>query len=823
MFLLENHENVIALYKYIRELCLQKYNIVTDVGKQVWTCFLKDIPVDYDNITMYYRDRVEEESSPNSVLIEVKKPEFQQCPTPSKIFSSWLIPGWDRYTNEARRKETLDKIPKPLFDESYKELGVEYFGDSLERTKAYEKWLAARAVWVDKQRLINQTRSFFARLFQEYTDLERDSEVFELMVGSGLIQLVGNTAINHPILLKRVKFSFDAKDNIIRICDTDTEPELYTILLQEMTDIDHGAVKQLKDDLHNNFYHPLDRNDTPDYLKILTHKLCSDSKFVADPSERIASGDRLLTSFTPVFFVRKRIDGTVKAIDEIIHTIEETGVVPGYLIDLVGAGNITVTEDNRELTIDEQLAALSGESAQILFSKEANREQLEIAERIEKYNAVVVQGPPGTGKTHTIANLLGHFLAQGKSILVTSHTKKALSVLKEKLPPEIQNLCVSVLDDTNSDMERSVDGITSYLSKYTSNELKNRMESAERQRNEIIKQLAEVRKKIYAIKYREFDPIVYDGVGYSPAAAAAFVSTNAEELSYIPGKVRLYHPLPVATEELAQLYRSNEWITEAMEKELGFDIPNPESLPIPASFYSLVRKENEYKTVLNDLGKKLGDQLNVDFEKNTVYLRDGETSMLLVMCPTIDALEQLTQYINAFKSIDAWMINAAVDGKKNGGYKSRWEMLIEAIEDTVSFADSIVTQMFGNKITIDETVDLSQLQTQMLKALSIFQRKGKVSKLDLLFNRTLETSLSQIKINGSMITSSKECQLAQDYLILTEKRQRTAKFWNELMAKTILPNFLIWETSLNEFACNGFHISNAIWTGTRLNILNCCV
>ena len=72
------------------------------------------------------------------------------------------------------------------------------------------------------------------------------------------------------------------------------------------------------------------------------------------------------------------------------------------------------------------LAATSGESQEILLSKEANKEQLEIAKRIEKYNAVCVQGPPGTGKTHTIANLLGHFLAQGKNVLVTSHTPKAL-------------------------------------------------------------------------------------------------------------------------------------------------------------------------------------------------------------------------------------------------------------------------------------------------------------------------------------------------------------------------------------------------------------
>ncbi len=81
-----------------------------------------------------------------------------------------------------------------------------------------------------------------------------------------------------------------------------------------------------------------------------------------------------------------------------------------------------------------------------------------------------MQGPPGTGKTHTIANLMGHFLAQGKCS-GDEPTKKALSVLKEKVAPGLQSLCVSILDDSNLDMERSVDGITDYMSKTTSHEM----------------------------------------------------------------------------------------------------------------------------------------------------------------------------------------------------------------------------------------------------------------------------------------------------------------------------------------------------------------
>ena len=82
----------------------------------------------------------------------------------------------------------------------------------------------------------------------------------------------------------------------------------------------------------------------------------------------------------------------------------------------------------------------------ILFSKPANAEQYEIATRLAKSKAVLVQGPPGTGKTHTIANLLGCLLSQGKTVLVTAHATKTLRVLRRHVDESLRPLCLSVLE-----------------------------------------------------------------------------------------------------------------------------------------------------------------------------------------------------------------------------------------------------------------------------------------------------------------------------------------------------------------------------------------
>ncbi|TMA83511.1 MAG: hypothetical protein E6J74_36150 [Deltaproteobacteria bacterium] len=77
----------------------------------------------------------------------------------------------------------------------------------------------------------------------------------------------------------------------------------------------------------------------------------------------------------------------------------------------------------------------SGKKARDLyFPKPFNEEQVRIIQLLDISDGVTAQGPPGTGKTHTIANVICHYLAEGKRVLVTSMKDPALAVLQEQLP-----------------------------------------------------------------------------------------------------------------------------------------------------------------------------------------------------------------------------------------------------------------------------------------------------------------------------------------------------------------------------------------------------
>jgi len=281
---METIERTKALFQYIRELISLKYNIVTDVEKQAWHYYLKDIPDDPDNIQLFYRDKVEEEADNDSTLLKVKKPNFKPCPQPSAIFREWLEPGWEYFQNEAKFKETLTEDLSE--NEEVEHKVTVHFEDSSQRVKAFKQWKNKRDVWVEEQLNIARTRKFFEELFKVYTNLERESETLELMIGNGMLREKDNSAIKHPLLFKRVQFQFDSKLNLISICDTDKDPELYTVLLRDLNGINHDVIRKLEDDdLRDNFYHPLDRTDTPDFLKRLTHSLTSDSRFINNEND----------------------------------------------------------------------------------------------------------------------------------------------------------------------------------------------------------------------------------------------------------------------------------------------------------------------------------------------------------------------------------------------------------------------------------------------------------------------------------------------------------------------------------------------------------
>ena len=802
----ETEQNkVISLFQFIKELNKLKQKLISNYKKYPWSFILSDLPDDPEHICAYYRDRTEEqadvEADNENILLYVRKPEFQECPKPDESFAEWLLPGWDDFQQkEVAVKEFISLAAENNFDDELKigksdeneqesEPVIVYFKDDEERVISYGTWLSKRTEWVEKQKITAQTDHLFKDLYRFYFELQREAETEEIIVANGMLCDSKNSDIRHPVLTHRVKLEYDADENIVFIKDTEAQSELYTDVFQMMENINISGINGLSEVLQKNDYHPLDRNDMPEFLKVLVHQLSSSSIYSesGEPSDWTENYEILLYQ-EPCYIVRKRLDGTVKALEKIIENVASTGETPAPINEIVSGGTIEISEDVGEESLEERLAAVGGESADILLSKEANKEQLEIARRIERYNAVLVQGPPGTGKTHTIANLMGHFLAQGKNVLVTSHTTKALNVLKEKVEPGLQSLCVSILDDSNVDMERSVDGITSYMSKTTSFELKREMDAIAVERRDIIKRLADVRRKIFEIIHQECNCIVYNGEEFSPSQIASFVAEHAEDLSYIPGNVQLRAPMPLTFQQLIELYRSNESISAEDEKELKNELPNPERILTPLAF----------NTVCADLQEALHQMKIIASENNWTVENDviaqkinfyGELGEFSIEYSKIETIEDLKNYVHSFGKTEKWMKAAAVDGKKGGSFRQRWLTLIEQIQKVNSLAESMVMEQFGQDIHFKNTDDMNLLKNSFEAMRPIFAEKGKIGKLTMLMHKEYGIALDAVTINGKQVQSVEECDMILHHIELNNMRRQCEIYWNELLSAHNVPEF----------------------------------
>uniref|UniRef100_A0A7S3K4Q6 AAA+ ATPase domain-containing protein n=1 Tax=Aureoumbra lagunensis TaxID=44058 RepID=A0A7S3K4Q6_9STRA len=80
------------------------------------------------------------------------------------------------------------------------------------------------------------------------------------------------------------------------------------------------------------------------------------------------------------------------------------------------------------------------------FGLPSNEQQEQVIKTLEAKGCCVCFGPPGTGKSQTIVNVICHYAATGRRVLVTSKLASATEVVRKKLPHGIRELCVSLGD-----------------------------------------------------------------------------------------------------------------------------------------------------------------------------------------------------------------------------------------------------------------------------------------------------------------------------------------------------------------------------------------
>ena len=746
---MDKRGNIIALYQYIAEVVKSIKTEKKDIHNEEWCYFLEELPK-YSGITLNYLDN--KNNLANQKILQVEKLPFLEPLAIDKELLEWISGDWGDYKSPI--KLLSEKIIKE--NDASKVVNI-----SKKEKEILDKLLKDRKLWVEEQKKIEVVRNLFDTLYNKYLVLDRDSDTLELVVANGLVK-VPNEDICYPILLKKVNFSIDTEKNIISITDASDNDfitqELYLNFLAEVENINLDKVFYLEDKIVENNIHPISKNDTiKDFFREFIHNLNPRAQFIEDLDKK--NKESVITiEWKPILFIRKKDDGKVEAINNIIKDIENGGEIPEYLSELVGV----IGSDKRAV---EPIP-------DILFTKETNNEQIEIIKSLYSHRAVVVQGPPGTGKTHTIANLLGHFLAEGKNVLITSQTKKALDVLKEKIPTDIQDLCISMLDDDSSDLGNSVESISEKLGYLNLETLKNEYEEIENQRNELKEDIKNIKRKIFNIKYQESHPIIYNNESITLREAGEFLRKNQRELDRIPGVVSSGVTCPINNENLAFLksgYKRSVSKEEEKEIELG--------LNKLSDFWTL----EEFKEMLENK-KEIMSRLDLLLKNKKYHINDN---LFYVDDKMLIDLDKFKNYSGIdkiipedLKSIEDWKKDVCIAGTENSGDRKIWLEFIKDIRRLYDLTNMTKDQLFKKEVVYKD-IDVSTA-----KKLIIGLKKG-IERPGFFFKHRLRKARKQISdkvtINNRILETLYDCNVALEYTTLIELKENTKNTWNILM------------------------------------------
>jgi len=660
------------LYHFLKEANQLRFRPVRQLADQPKVVRLAEMP-SHPSMQIYRPVHVGNTHEVPDTLLRIKRPAITRCPTPPEAIASWLLPNWDDPFKQASYVESQNSV------DEQGETVTDFFDTDEQRVTDFIAWDDQRQAWSIPEQIARKALRFFELFYDLHSTIEKDGEQLELLAADGHLSwqtmsaVDGEITIDHPILLKRVELRFDANVPEFTIHETDREVELYGGLFVDLQDVAPVAIRNRKNELETSGYHPLGWEDTEAFLKAFIQTVSPiNGEFLDAPSN-----DRALTSprmwRDPVLLLRKRIAGIANAVDAIIDDIEHQTMFPPALAQITGTLEEWKDSGGFGMESGATVTGLSGQPAtittisndDILLAKEANKEQLQIIHRLYHSGSVIVQGPPGTGKTHTIGNLIGHLLAQGKSILVTAHTAKALRVLRDKVPEDLQPLCVSVLgsdQDARRQLESAIGSITERLTGDSSAALLDKAASFESERKKLLHHSKELNHKLREALENEYREIVVGERHFSPSDAARFVASQCEQHGWIPGPVKLGADITITQQELVRFYSIGTIYTAEEERDARFPLPELADLPSERQFQIMV---SEYRRLLD-----------CDLTAGADRWQLAENGS--------EAIETLASFLATEFSDDlrrqSWRPYAIIAGMHGGTEREVWERLIINIE-----------------------------------------------------------------------------------------------------------------------------------------------
>lgn len=408
----------------------------------------------------------------------------------------------------------------------------------------WEPWAAAHS-------RASSVKQLHRNVFEQREKLILDRESVELVWGFGRARWVTDGyTLDHPLLTVPVEVSLDQETQRLSVTPAG-QPEVEIRYLAGLSIHDRPSISAARQGAIELDLDPWNSDETSELLRRLTRSI-DDRGIIA--AEASAPASELVVDQSWTLYMRPRVPDSQGFLDEMRAIYLADGTIPEPLRDIVTEAE----SEPRNAASDTQQAHVAATAEPLLLPLATNEEQKRILELAQTHPGVTVQGPPGTGKSHTIANLISHYVAYGQRVLVVAEKEQALRVLADKVPAGIRDLTVSVLgadEESRKSLEKS---ITTIQSKVGTFDTQSADESIARLRLDLDaanRGIASTTMDMLRARQAEVDVapgIWLAGEKISPQVAAEWVRDNSEVYAFIPDAITLSTPMPISVSEYGE-------------------------------------------------------------------------------------------------------------------------------------------------------------------------------------------------------------------------------------------------------------------------------
>lgn len=715
--LLRKAINLFTFLGKTQQLLVRPVRNVSGFDKVMW---FGDLP-DHEAIWSAHRVAALELDAPLLTVDRVAKLDPPAVPSP---LTEWVDGKVDDVTVEPVIRSEIYREhvgPSNSDDEDDVDRHRVLLENQPEIAEEFEAWLADWRLWAERERCDAAAREVYKELFAVQLASTDHSEEFELVLGVGCLawRPEGHEQVVRHVATAPIAVSLDENTGRLTVTQVPS-PENVSIELDMLDPAiipSPTKIEDIRDAAGAYESHLLDQPEIGGICRRLIHRLDADGKYDED-SVTAPSGAQPRGNFAPAIILRKRTNrGMVQIYERIVDQIRATGEIPTGVLPLIDPDRQPVmakeSAQGAVVTIDEE----------DFLPLPVNETQRRIIERVDSTAQTVVQGPPGTGKTHTAAALVSHLLAQGKRVLITAHTDRALKEVRAKLPREIQSLAVAVIGQSRSDMadlRTAVDNISRRADEFDPADSRRSITRHMDKIEDLRRQRAEAQKRLLAIRRQEVEQRT-DGPAQGTLAAIAYQHLQ-EEPSY--EWIRQFEVDPAGMGSSVSTAEVQAWRrllldedVAANEAEAALSLPDLGSLTSPQEFAAQVVAEREAGAKKDSFGDLLGHESFAFVHSLNPDLRNELRERISKLAERASTLERREE---------VWMNEALRDVRS--GRQQSWLARSTQVKELAAAASQLVRRIgLTTRITVGDA-DFGTHQ-QVAKSLLALVESGSAIKV----------------------------------------------------------------------------------------------